>query len=198
MDNQLVFTLGSSLSGLAAELLVRLIGASGDLEPAAPPIAVTESATLPGLYRATMAGAEGTYGAVLLRGGVFVAGIPAFDWSGAEFEKPLTAAQTQEAASAAIAAYPVAKPEDVAVTVLPTPVTVEVDGGFLPGDRADLQAAKVAGQAVAIGDHAIDYANSTATQKDAAGNVVAVFDLRDEDGNLATSPATAVKRVRRP
>lgn len=126
MDNQLVFAVGSSLSGLAAELSVSLVGADGDVNPAVTPLSVTESGTVPGLYRATMAGTAGTYGALLLRDDEFVASIPTFRWSGTEFLQALTALETQAAATAAITAWPVAKPADVAVTV---------NGGFLTDDR---------------------------------------------------------------
>jgi len=182
----LVFPLDASFAGIASELSVRLIGA-GFVVPGA--LAVAEDAEVPALYYAEMAGAAGSYGAVLLRDGATLATIPTFAWSGAEFEMSLTAAETQAAVAAAIEAYPVAKPDDVQVTV---------SGGFLPGDRLDLAAARLAAEAVAIGDHTIDYATSTLTQLDAAGNAIAVFNILDEDGNLATSAATAIKRVRRP
>ena len=187
MDNLLIFSPGSALAGIAPELSVRLLGTAGLVPGIA--LAVTEDPTVPGLYIATMVAPAGTYGALLLRAGALVASIPAFRWNGAEFETTLTAAETQAAVAAAIEAYPVAKPDDVQVTV---------SGGFLPGDRLDLAAARLAAEAVAIGDHTIDYATSTLTQLDAAGNVIAVFDILDEDGNLATSAATAIKRVRRP
>jgi hypothetical protein len=75
--------------------------------------------------------------------------------------------------------------------------TAILAGGFVASDRTLLTTAKTTAEGVAIGDHLIDYAASTATQKDAAGNVIAVFDLLDENDNPATSASTAVKRVRR-
>jgi len=156
MADFLVFPLG--IPGIASELSVRLIGA-GFVVPGA--LAVVEDAEVPALYYAEMAGAAGSYGAVLLRDGATLATIPTFAWSGAEFEMSLTAAETQAAVAAAIEAYPVAKPDDVQVSVLPTPVTVNptpitveptpvtvnptpvtVSGGFLPGDRAAAEATR--------------------------------------------------------
>lgn len=85
MDNQLIFALGSSLAGQAENLSVRLVGATGDVDPDAVPLPVSESATVPGVYRATMVGAAGSYGALLLLSDVFVASIPTFRWDGAAF-----------------------------------------------------------------------------------------------------------------
>lgn len=96
-DNQLIFALGSTLSGLTAELRVRLLLPTGDVDALATPIAVTESAAVPGLYRATMAGAAGNYGAVLLRvvdsADVFVASMDSFRWDGNDFVEAATAPQ---------------------------------------------------------------------------------------------------------
>jgi|GEM_PF-3816963 len=122
---------------------------------------------------------------------------------------PLDATATQAAAAAAIAAATLSSltGADIAtaLTTYGAAQTVNVTaaqtailaGGFVASDRTLLTAAKTTAEGVAIGDHLIDYAASTATQKDAAGNVIAVFDLLDENDNPATSASTAVKRVRR-
>lgn len=68
-------------------------------------------------------------------------------------------------------------------------------GGFTSSDRNILIAADAAARSVASGRHKIDYAASTATQYNADGSVRTVFDLVDEDGNPATSGATAVERI---
>lgn len=54
--------------------------------------------------------------------------------------------------------------------------------------------ARSAALAFADARHAINYTSSTATQYNADGTVRTVFDLYDADGNLATSPETAVDR----
>ena len=67
MADFLIFPLGPALTGLTAELRVRLLlPTTGDVDPLAPPLTVAESTAVPGLYRATMAGAAGSYGAVLV------------------------------------------------------------------------------------------------------------------------------------
>jgi hypothetical protein len=70
-------------------------------------------------------------------------------------------------------------------------------GGFTASDRNILIAAEAAAKAVASGRHKINYAASTATQYNADGTVRTVFDLVDEDGDPATSGASAVERVPR-
>lgn len=83
MADFLVFPLGSSLTGIAAQLSVRLVGNTGDVTGAA--LTVVESSTVLGLYRAEMVGAAGLYGAVLLRSGGAIASVPTFRWDGTDF-----------------------------------------------------------------------------------------------------------------
>lgn len=69
--------------------------------------------------------------------------------------------------------------------------------GFTTDRHNALIAAEAAARAVASGRHKINYAASTATQYNADGTVRTVFDLVDEDGDPATSGASAVERVPR-
>lgn len=93
MADFLIFPLGPALAGIAAELSVRLVGSAGDVVGSA--LTVAESATVPGLYRAEMAGTAGTYGAVLLRSGALVSSISTFRWDGAAFVAAATASDVQ-------------------------------------------------------------------------------------------------------
>jgi hypothetical protein len=102
---------------------------------------------------------------------------------------------TQADAIAAIPDIPTTPPLDATATQSAAAAAL-VEYGAATG--AEVGAVEALSAATAIGNHIIDYANSTATQYDAAGNVIAVFDLLDEDGNPANSASTAVNRVRRP
>jgi len=93
MADFLIFPLGPALAGIAPDLSVRLVGSAGDVVGSA--LTVAESATVPGLYRAEMAGTAGTYGAVLLRSGALVSSISTFRWDGAAFVAAATASDVQ-------------------------------------------------------------------------------------------------------
>jgi hypothetical protein len=161
-DNQLIFPLGPALTGLTAELRVRLLlPTTGDVDPLAPPLTVTESTAVPGLYRATMAGAAGSYGAVLLRvvgaSEVFVASVGTFRWDGAAFVAAATASDVQL-----------------------TPVTLTVTGQFDAIAATNLAALR----AVAEADEAI---TPTRYQKLAAGTQTVLVDkdvLDSGDGTV--------------
>ena len=102
-DNQLTFLLPGA-PGIAAQLSVQLIGNTG--EPVGTPLAVTESG-VGGYYRATMAGAAGVYGAVLLYAGDTPIALDAkreFRWDGTEIEPGFTSSDRATLTSADAAA----------------------------------------------------------------------------------------------
>jgi hypothetical protein len=155
MADFLIFPLGPALAGIAAELSVRLVGSAGDVVGSA--LTVAESATVPGLYRAEMAGTAGTYGAVLLRSGALVSSISTFRWDGAAFVAAATASDVQL-----------------------TPVTLTVTGQFDAIAATNLAALR----AVAEADEAI---TPTRYQKLAAGTQTVLVDkdvLDSGDGTV--------------
>ena len=143
-----------------------------------------------GTFLATFTGAAGRYDGIvqiLTAEGWVSTGqqLGPFQWSGTEFvdtpdlapvlgaiaalPEPLDATATTAATAVALAAFPVAKPEDVAVAV-------EVDGGFGTGDAAALAA--TAGRVLALSKRQGLEPGVSATVRDAAP---------DEPGSLTTS-----------
>jgi len=79
-DDKIVFPLGSDFSGESAELSMRLVAPTGEL--LAGSISVVEDSDGLGIFRATMAGDAGAYGAVLLYKGEPISHTPTFLWNG--------------------------------------------------------------------------------------------------------------------
>lgn len=210
-DDNIIFRAGTDFSGDAALMSVRLVDESGDYT--GDPLSVTELGTT-GVFRATMEGPPGVYGAFLFYVDEPLDNTPAFVWDGTNILYPLTADQAESAAAAAIAAaglstfdgdlspvtdaiaidvatalgdYEVATAGDVLAAQ-----TAILAGGFLATDRTALLA-------IAYGRQRIDFATSTFTLFDATtGDPVQVFDLQTAEGDPAISADTAVDRVPQP